>query len=183
MCIRNMSALVYGRTTDRHKTHVCFSCLHPFYKKETLERHEPYCQRNPPQHVKYPEPDNCVAEFRNKAARLRLPFYLVCDFESFLSQVDSDRDAETTRVAEQHNVCRFACYRVTKYEQYQTPPVVFSGENVMDNFYHHILNECKVISKTVSNSQRMKPLTAFYADESQGQTSRPHRRNLYLRCM
>ena len=160
VCIRNMSALVCGRTTDRHKVHVCFSCLHPFYKKETLERHEPYCQRHPPQHVKYPDPDNCVAEFRNKAARFRLPFYLVCDFESFLSPVDSDRDAKTTRVVEQHNVCGFACYRVTKYEQYQTPPVVYSGENVMDNFYDHILNEYKVISKIVYDSQRMKPLTA-----------------------
>ena len=110
--------------------------------------------------MKYPDPDNCVAEFRNKAARFRLPFYLVCNFESFLSPVDSDRDAKTARVVEQHNVCGFACYRVTKYEQYRTTPVVYSGENVMDNFDDHILNEYKVIRKIVSESQHMKPLTS-----------------------
>ena len=84
VCIRNMSALVCGRTNYQHKTHVCFSCLHPFCKKETLEHREPYCQRHPPQQVKYPDPDKCVAKFRNKAARFHLPFYLVCDFELFL---------------------------------------------------------------------------------------------------
>ena len=37
---------------------------------------------------------------------------------------------------------------------------MYSGENVMDKFYDHILNEYKVISKIVFNSQRMKTLTA-----------------------
>jgi len=86
VCIRNMSALVHGRTKSHVKEHVCLSCLHSFCKQETLERHEPYCQRHPPQHVKYPDPDNCVAEFLNKAARFRLPFYLVYDSNSFCQQ-------------------------------------------------------------------------------------------------
>ena len=47
VCIRNMSALVCGRSKHKGKVHVCFSCLHPFSKKQTLERHEPYCRRHP----------------------------------------------------------------------------------------------------------------------------------------
>ena len=90
-----MSRLVGDRTRYNGQTYVCNYCLHPFCKKDTLERQIPNCQRHPPQDVKYPDPKNpkkCVARFSNKAAWFRLPFYLVCDFESFLSPIHNDND-------------------------------------------------------------------------------------------
>jgi len=86
--LKNLSRLVRGRTNHQHQTFVCNHCLHPFRNKDTLDRHIPHCQRHPPQEVKYPDPENpkeCTLEFHNKAARFRLPFYLVCDFEYFLT--------------------------------------------------------------------------------------------------
>jgi len=163
--IKNMSLLVYGRTKHVSQTYVCNSCLHPFCKKELLDNHIPNCECHPPQDVRYPNPKNpneCVAEFRNKAARFRLPFYLVCDFESFLSPVHNDDDVDVvkaTNIIDEHRVCGFACHRVIEYPQYQTDPVVYSGPNVMNKFYEHVMNESKVISSILTNDQDMMPLT------------------------
>ena len=169
VCIKSMSHLVAGRTKSTNTTFVCNYCLHPFDKKDTLERHIPNCQRHPPQDVKYPDsknPKECVAEFRNKAARFRLPFYLVCDFESFLSPVHNDNDdaadvdaVKATNLIDEHRVCGFACYRVSEYPQYQTDPVVYSGPDVMDKFYEHIMRESQEISSILANDLDMTPLT------------------------
>jgi len=79
--VKNLSRLVRGRINGHCAAFVCNHCLHPF-------RNILHCQRHAPQDVKYPDPENpkeCTLEFHNKAARFRLPFYLVCDFESFLT--------------------------------------------------------------------------------------------------
>jgi len=83
--IKNVSRLVAGKTKSGHATFVCNHGLHPFYTKDVHDRHVPNCQRHPAQDVKYPDPKKpkeSVLVFRKYAARLRLPFNLVCDFES-----------------------------------------------------------------------------------------------------
>jgi len=64
VCIKDMSRLVFGRTNYRNQTFVCNGCLHPFSSKAVLDRHTPECMRNPPQAVKYPDPDNCTVKFQ-----------------------------------------------------------------------------------------------------------------------
>jgi len=87
--VKNLSRLVRGRTKHTgEKAFVCNHCLHPFRTKDVHDRHVLNYQRHAPQDVKYPNPENpkeCILDFHNKAARFRLPFYLVCDFESFLT--------------------------------------------------------------------------------------------------
>ena len=162
--IKDLSRLVCGRTNHQHRTYVCNHCLHPFWKQEVLERHTPNCERHPPEHVKYPNsknPKKCIAKFCNLGARFRLPFYLVCDFESFLSPLqDENVDAvKATRLIDEQKVCGFACHRVTKYPEYQTQPVVYSGPDVMEYFYKHLMSESANISKIVSEPKDMLPLT------------------------
>jgi len=84
-------------------------------------------------------------KFNKQEARFCLPFYLVCDFESLLSPIQEDIDV--VKAIDEHKVCGFACYRVSEYPKYQTEPVVYSGPNVMDKFYEHLLNESKLISE------------------------------------
>ena len=76
-------------------------------------------------------------EYLKYAAVFRLPFYLVCDFEFFLTPIvpNEDDDAmKATNLIDEHNVCGFACHRVSEYSQYQTDPFVYSGPGVMDVF-------------------------------------------------
>ena len=162
--IKNLSRLVAGRTKHTgEKAFVCNHCLHPFCKKEIHDRHVLNCQRHAPQNVKYPNPENpkeCTLEFHSKAARFRLPFYLVCDFESFLTP-DEDVDAvKATNIIDEHNVCGFACHRVSQYPEYQSKPLVYSGPDVTDKFYDHIMRESQVISGILANDRDMTTLTA-----------------------
>ena len=73
--IKNMSRLVAHRTQHNGQTHVCNGCLHPFSTKKRLDDHFPSCVRNPPQVVKYPDPNNedkCTAKFRAYHKQFRL---------------------------------------------------------------------------------------------------------------
>jgi len=138
--VKNLSRLVAGRKKTHCPAFVCNHCLHPFRTKDAHDRHVLNCQRHAPQDVKYPDPENpkeCTVAFHNKAARFRLPFYLVCDFESFQTPSEHGEDVDVvkaTNIIDEHRVCGFACHRVSQYLEYQTEPLVYSGPGVMDKF-------------------------------------------------
>jgi len=165
--IKNMSRLLGQRTNHQHATFVCNSCLNPFSSQRVLDEHMIYCLKNPPQAVKYPDPDDedeCIMKFRARKKQFQLPFYLVADFESFLSPVHDHDDRNYGRgmhIVNEHEVSGFACYRVTipRLKEYQTDPVVYSGPNVMAKFYEHIMTESKEIAKIIGADLPMLPLT------------------------
>ena len=77
---------------------------------------------------------------KNARDRFRLPFYLICDFESFLSPVDEDDvdAAEATKLIDIHNVCGLPCYRTREISNRSRRA---SSPNVIDKFYEHVMNE------------------------------------------
>jgi len=79
---------------------------------------------------------------------------LVCDFESFIVPVHANEEQEEedecgTRVIDEHSVSGFCCYRVTPYEQHQTPPFIYSGPDVVGHFYEHVMQESSTISSII----------------------------------
>ena len=109
--------------------------------------------------VQFPADHECTLKFSSRDKQHEIGFYLVCDFESFLVP-ETDRNTErNTMVVDEHVVSGFCCYRVTKYEQYQTPPVVYSGPDPISKFYEHIMSESHLINQIVSYQVPMKPLT------------------------
>jgi len=170
--VKNMSRLVGNRTKHKGKTHVCNGCLYPFSRKDLLDKHILNCFRNPPQMVKYPDPkdeNECTVKFREYKKQFRLPFYLVCDFEAFLTPIDDncgdagdDDESEFTRGTrpiDEHRVCGFACHRVTDIVEYQTAPVVYSGPDVMSKFYEHVMRESEIIGDIVNKNNGMHMMT------------------------
>ena len=111
--------------------------------------------------MKYPNPEDkndCTSKFKAHKKQIKLPFYLVCDFESFLTPVDDDDDdvgehTRGTQVIDEHRVCGFACHRVTDIGEYQTDPVVYSGYDVMSKFYNYVINESKIISEILKKNR------------------------------
>jgi hypothetical protein len=53
----------------------------------------------------------------------------------------------------------FCCHTVSVFEQYQTEPTLYSGEDVMSHFFSHLMNERKRISEILSVNEPMKDLT------------------------
>ena len=88
VCITNMSRLIAHRSKHGHPTHVCNSCLHAFTTQQSYDNHLPNCLKHPAQMIRYPNAKNekeCTLKFRAYRKQYKLPFYLVADFESFLT--------------------------------------------------------------------------------------------------
>ena len=155
--ISDMSRLVAGRTKSTNKTYVCNSCLHPFGSQRVLDEHIPFCTQHAPQQVVYPNPQDesdFVLKFRSRNKQHRVPFYLVCDFESFLAPVDEDEEeaGRNTKLIDEQQISGFCCYRVTEHVEHQTPPFVYSGPDPMSKFYDHVMAESRAISYIVTQT-------------------------------
>ena len=129
------------------------------------DEHKPYCFQHEPQQVVYPNRQNekeCVLKFRSKHKQHPLPFYLVCDFELFLTPLEREEEEErnSMKKLDVHNVSGFCCYRISSEQKYCTPPKVYSGPDPMTEFYDHVMEESKVISKIVSRQVPMRPMTS-----------------------
>jgi len=175
--IIDISRLLGHRTKHNGKTHVCYSCLHPFTDASALDKHTPYCTVHDAQQVVYPDPENeddRTLKYRSYRKQHPIPFHLICDFESFLTPVDDGEDEEEDlrgmRVIDEHRISGFCCYRVTKYESYQKPPVVYSGPDVMTHFYDHVMAETREISAIIRDDVDMVPLTSEQEKEHEEAT-------------
>ena len=63
------------------------------------------------------------------------------------------------KAVEEHRVSGFCCHRVASDEKYQTPPEVYSGKNVMDRFYEHVVKAAEIIGEIVRQELDMSPMT------------------------
>jgi len=93
---------VSPRSPQTGKNYVYNSCLHSFTTKEAHDNHLSYCQSHPSQQVKYPDPAYNILKFKSIQKQHPIPFYLVCDFESFLTPSKpstTTRKMTSTRVA------------------------------------------------------------------------------------
>jgi len=91
-----------------------------------------------------------------------LSFYLVCDFESFLAPLEREEEEEcnSMKKLDVHSVSGFCCYCISSEPKYRTPPKVYSGPDPMTEFYDHVVEESRVISKIVSHQVAMRPMTS-----------------------
>jgi len=162
VCITNMSRLVSHRTNHQHATHVCNSCLHPFDTQQSYDNHRPYCLKQPAQMIKYPNANKekeCTLKFRAHRKQYKLPFYLVADFESFLTTPSESEFQSPSHVVNEHQISGFACHRVTHIDEYKTAPIVYSGDDVMSVFYEHVMKEAREMSNILGVEVPMLPLT------------------------
>jgi hypothetical protein len=150
-----MSRLVASRTKRDGKSFVCDYCLHVFTVKSAFDRHVPECNVHAPQRVVYPKAGSTLA-WKSPAKTDRVPFVIYADFESFLVPGTS---TDLKNAINSHEVSGFCCHTVSKFEEYQTAPTCYSGENVMDHFFKHLFNERDRISKILSINKPMEKLS------------------------
>ena len=87
LLVRDLSALVNGRTKYNGYAHVCPYCLYCFSEARLLTAHLPDCYVHPAQKVEYPSPDDPqknIKLFKTIAETLPVPFVLYADFEAVL---------------------------------------------------------------------------------------------------
>ena len=82
--IKNISALLSRQTsTNDHKKHWCYYCLHGFMTKERLNRHVEDCNKNGLQKAVLSDEKHQRIEFDAVEKMQPMPFVIYADFESF----------------------------------------------------------------------------------------------------
>ncbi|KAK3105269.1 hypothetical protein FSP39_021352 [Pinctada imbricata] len=143
------------------KHYFCRRCLHGFVRNDILQEHKPYCKLFDFQHVKYPkEGQNDVLEFKSFYKQLRVPFVIYADFETLVENLETDAEYRSSSHHESHfKPCGYAYKVVCSNENYSKPPVVFRGENAVENFLRNIINEETRIKEILSDSEPLKMTT------------------------
>jgi len=85
---------------------------------------------------------------------------MVADFESFLKPVDGEQQqSRAGRAINVHEPSGFCVHRVSSFSDYQTAPYTYSGPDVIDTFYDHVLREARIISDILSRNVSMRALS------------------------
>jgi hypothetical protein len=155
--INSLSRLVRGRSAHKNRTYVCEYCLHPCSTEDFYNRHLLQCSMHMPQRVMYPEPGSKL-KWNSPMRTEPMPFVIFCDFESFLTP---ETNGQTKNAVDTHVPSGFCALTVSIYDEFNdVEPKLYSGDNVMSEFYKHLLNEKERISKILQRNEPMKPLTA-----------------------
>ena len=149
--IKNMSALVCGRTKHKCKVYVCPHCVHPFRSKKAFDNHLPDCSKHVYQKTKYPQPEKNLLFWKSREKTERLPFVIYADFESCLVPVGDDTD--------EHIPAGFCAYTVSTNPMYATDPFLYSGVDCMAVFFDHMAKEQERIASILDVNIPMLPLT------------------------
>jgi hypothetical protein len=62
-------------------------------------------------------------------------------------------------VVQTHVASGYCCHTVSEFKEYETAPLLYSDEDVMSDFFQHILREHDRISSILSINKPLKPLT------------------------
>ena len=136
--IRKLSTLFCRRVGSKRKQLVCNYCLYATSSPVVFAKHERFCSTNSPQKVVPPSEDNKILQFTALAKQLAVPYVIYSDLEALCLQVQGCENPPSSSYAsvikETHEPCGF-CYQVVSTTKGGTkPPVLYRGENAIDQF-------------------------------------------------
>ena len=100
--INNLSRLV-GMQTNKHngKTHICINCFNTFSLEKSFKEHMEVCLSNESVKIEMPKKGSNI-EFKNYVKKLKVPFVIYADFESYTERVSKEQGDGLRPQYEQH---------------------------------------------------------------------------------
>jgi len=95
------------------------------------------------------KPDDAVLHYTAIQKEHPVPYVLYVDFETFQTSDDSGVAV--------HEASGFCCVRVSRVDDETFEPFLYSGPDVLTEFYRHIYAEQEAISKKLSIEKEMAP--------------------------
>ena len=150
--IRNFSRLMGQRTRHKAQEYYCYNCLHGFSSKDRLNNHRKLCTKQKAQRFDFPKEDT-KTKFKNYQNKLKVPFVIYCDFECCTSKIQpcQNQRESNTEAYQHHEPSGFCLMRVCDNPDFNQPPIVYRGDNVVDTFFETLLQveeEIKDVLKT-----------------------------------
>ena len=166
--INNMSRLV-GMQINKHKgkTHICLNCFNTFSLEKSFKEHTEICLSNEAVKIEMPKKGSCI-EFDKHVKKLKVPFVIYADFESYTERVTEngvyDDTQSYTKKYQKHTPSGFCYYIVYRGGIYKNP-VVYTGGNVAEEFCKQLEMETRdIYDKYFKNVVPMK-ITRVELDE------------------
>jgi hypothetical protein len=159
--IKNLSRLVRSQVTSHEKKiELCKRCLKHFYDKNKLMEHKEYCNSFEPTKISFPKEK--YIQFKNYANKLKIPFVIYADFESYLhplpSIIKQDPKKESYTMQYQlHRPMAVAYQLVSFHPDYQNYPYKEYFEDPCEKF----IDDLNKIAKEIEAlpEKEMFPLT------------------------
>lgn len=142
--IKNFSRLMAYRTKHDGQQYFCFNCLHGFTAQRLLDKHHEVCNKNKVQKLTFPE--DTTIRFKNIAKQQRAPFCIYADFECCTEPHEGDK-------YQHHKPNSFAYIVISEYEK--PDPVLYRGENAVQEFLKCMVRERDRIVEKLNNTQPM----------------------------
>ena len=164
--IKNMSALNAKVNKHEHKRYFCKYCDNSFQSDESLRTHMEYCSNHKAVGVRMPK-KGTMLDFKNHCRKMRVPFVVYADFESFIEPVStcSQSDDESyTQQYQKHTPCSY-CYYIKCFDDELFPPILRrytitrKDVNVGGIFVRNLEADIKRIYKEFRWKKEMLPLT------------------------
>ena len=161
--IKNFNRLMKKHTEkSKNSMHYCKRCLIGFQRIEALTKHTEYCSQHEAQKIELPEPGTMLS-FKNYYRKMRVPFIVYADFESFIKPIDTCQPNPNTSYTNkyQKHVPSSFCYYIKCFDDdlYSQDPVMFTAENEDDDvaqiFIDTLIENIKDIYKRFKFPKRM----------------------------
>ncbi len=142
----------------------CYKCLIGFYIRNKFEKHiQGNCQLNYTGQNYYMPPKGTFIKYKNYEKSLYAPYTLYCDFESTISNINSEKGSNTKLVGK-HLLNSFGCLLVSKYEHFCRKPKLFLGKNVIHKFLDYLFQLKEEIYQFIENDQEEINITKIDVD-------------------
>jgi len=157
--IKNLSALLASQLNYKCFANICRRCLYFTLRHEAFIRHKEICNdRETATYKLSPGP----VKFRSSTKKLRIPYTIYCDSESFLNHVDK-HSGNTTKY-QLHTMNSFAFYVHSIYDNIKQPFYLYRGENAATKFIDALEEYAKEI---YSYMQVDKPMDVLTSEEQE----------------
>src|SRR5277367_2578749 len=152
--IKNLSALLSLQLNYKNFAHICRRCLYSTKRKEEFTRHKEICVDRETATYKL-----CrgPVKFRSSRKKLRIPYTIYCDTESFLNPVDI-HSGNTTKY-QLHTMNSFALYVHSVYDNIEQPFYLYRGKNAASKFIEVLIEYAIEILSFIQVDKEMEELT------------------------
>ena len=164
--IKNMSALNAQVNKHNSKKYFCKYCDNCLNTEELLIKHEEYCSNHKAVGIRMPK-EGTMLSFKNHCRKMRVPFAVYADFESFIEPVSTcspSDDKSYTQQYQKHTPCSY-CYYIKCTNDEIFPPILRrytitrKDVNVGGIFVCNLEADIKRIYKKFRWKKAMLPLT------------------------
>ena len=153
--IKNLSRLLSSQSSQtEHKNYYCRNCLQGYYSEEALSMHFPYCNEHGCVRIELPK-EGSTMYFKNYSKKMRVPFVIYADFESFINPINTcapNTNTSYTKQYQKHTPSSY-CYYIKCFDEsvYKSKLVAFTAFDETDDVAQLFVNSLEKEVKRIYN--------------------------------